>query len=83
VLDELRHCVPEVPLTDWNDLIATDWQANADQEHQDAANIRHNAESLDRETQSAARRAALFDAAEVFLEIATVLCSIALMTGPA
>ncbi len=63
------------------DTAATDWKAKADQERRDADNIRRDAESLDRETQTAARRATLFDAAEVFLEIAIVLCSIALMTG--
>jgi len=60
---------------------ATDWKAKADQERRDADDIRRDAESLDRETQTAARRATLFDGAEVFLEIAIVLCSIALMTG--
>ena len=60
---------------------AADWKSKADQERRDADNIRHDAESLDRETQTAASRATLFDAAEVFLEIAIVLCSIALMIG--
>src|SRR6266699_6312785 len=61
--------------------VASEWKAKADQERRDADGIRHDAESLDRETQTSARRATLFDGAEVFLEIAIVLCSIALMTG--
>jgi hypothetical protein len=63
--------------------VASDWKAKADQERRDADGIRHDAESLDRDTQTSARRATLFDGAEVFLEIAIVLCSIALMTGSA
>jgi hypothetical protein len=38
-------------------------------------------EDLVRETQTAARRATMFDAAEVFVEIAMVLCSVSLLTG--
>jgi hypothetical protein len=61
--------------------VASDWKAKADQERHDAENIRRDTEALDRETQGTASRATLFDGAEVFLEIAIVLCSVALMTG--
>jgi len=61
--------------------VASEWKAKADQERRDADNIRRDADSLERDTQTSARRATLFDGAEVFLEIAIVLCSIALMTG--
>lgn len=57
------------------------WTAKAAQEKEQADQIRHDAEALDHETQQTARRATFFDAAEVFLEISIVLCSIALLTG--
>jgi uncharacterized protein DUF4337 len=60
--------------------VAAAWTEKAKQERQQADDIRHANEELDRETQTAARRATLFDSAEVFLEIAIVLCSIALLT---
>ena len=41
----------------------------------------HSTEELDRETKVTAQRATRFDEAEVFLEIAIVLCSVALLTG--
>jgi hypothetical protein len=43
--------------------------------------IRKENEKLDRETQAIARRATFFDAGEICLEIAIVLCSIALLTN--
>jgi hypothetical protein len=57
------------------------WVDKAAQERTDADEIRHSTEELDRETKSTAQRATRFDEAEVFLEIAIVLCSVALMTG--
>jgi hypothetical protein len=60
--------------------LAATWTDKANQEKQQADEIRHSTEELERETQTAARRATMFDAAEVFLEIAIVLCSIALLT---
>jgi hypothetical protein len=61
--------------------LATTWDEKATEERHQADGIRHDTEELDRETQATARRATLFDSAEVFLEIAIVLCSIALLTG--
>lgn len=63
--------------------LAAAWVEKADQEKQQADDIRRSSEELDRETQTAARRATMFDAAEVFLEIGIVLCSIALLTSAA
>lgn len=61
--------------------LARAWTDKAVQERDQAEQIRKATEALDRETQLAARRASFYDAAEVFLEIAIVLCSIALLTG--
>src|SRR5262245_18152598 len=53
----------------------------ATQEKQQADDIRHSTEDIVRETQTTARRATMFDGAEVFVEIAMVLCSVSLLTG--
>ena len=63
------------------DTVASSWTARADKERHDADDIRKDNEKLDRETQQAATQATLFDAGEVFLEVALVLCSVALLTG--
>src|SRR5499427_7321634 len=60
---------------------AKGWVEKAAQERKDADEIRHSTEELDRETKLIAQRATRFDEAEVFLEIAIVLCSVALLTG--
>lgn len=61
--------------------LARSWSEKAGEEKAQADEIRTSTEELDRDTRLAARRASLFDAGEVFLEIAIVLCSIALLTG--
>ena len=61
--------------------VVAGWKARADKERKDADDIRKENEALDRDTQRAARQATLFDAGEVFLEVALVLCSVALLTG--
>src|SRR5262249_32699633 len=61
--------------------IAKAWVEKAAQEKKDADEIRHSTEELDHETKVIAQRATRFDEAEVFLEIAIVLCSVALLTG--
>jgi hypothetical protein len=61
--------------------VASQWKVKAGQEQHDAETIRSDTESLERATEGTARRATLFDASEVFLEIAIVLCSVALLTG--
>jgi len=57
------------------------WVEKAAQERTEAEEIRHSTEELDRETKLIAQRATRFDEAEVFLEIAIVLCSVSLLTG--
>jgi len=61
--------------------LAADWTDKAGQERRQADDIRHGNEELEHDTQLAAHRAAFCDGGEVFLEIAIVLCSIALLTG--
>jgi len=60
---------------------AAEWLKKGEEERQQADDIRKANEKLDEETQATARRATFFDAAEICLEIAIVLCSIALLTG--
>lgn len=61
--------------------VAAEWTKKAEDERRQADNIRRANEELDHETQATARRATLFDSAEILLEIAIVLCSIALLTA--
>jgi hypothetical protein len=60
---------------------AKEWRLKAEEEKRDADTIRADNEKLDEETHAVARRATFFDGAEIFLEIAIVLCSISLLTG--
>lgn len=62
-------------------VLARAWTEKAGREKEQADEIRKATEELDRDTRLTARRASLFDAGEVFFEIAIVLCSIALLTG--
>jgi hypothetical protein len=59
--------------------VAQGWVSKADQEKKQADNIRKENEERDAETIAIARRASYFDAAEVCLEVAIVLCSLALL----
>jgi hypothetical protein len=61
--------------------LAASWTKKAEEERQQAEEIRLANERLDEETIAVARRATFFDAAEICLEVAIVLCSIALLTG--
>jgi hypothetical protein len=61
--------------------LAAEWGKKADEEQRQAEAIRTENEHLDAETRTAARHATFFDAAEICLEVAIVLCSIALLTG--
>lgn len=61
--------------------VAKEWRRKAEEEKADAETIRHDNEKLDEETHSIARRATFFDGAEICLEVAIVLCSVALLTG--
>jgi len=59
--------------------VAAEWRKKAVSERQEADEIRKNNEELDKATEQTARRATLFDIAEICLEIAIVLCSITLL----
>lgn len=59
--------------------LARTWSEKADAERSQASDIQKENEARDAETTLIARREAFFDAGEVCLEIAIVLCSIALL----
>jgi hypothetical protein len=59
--------------------VAADWKKKAVAERQEADEVRRNNEELDKVTEATARRATVFDIAEICLEIAIVLCSITLL----
>jgi Domain of unknown function (DUF4337) len=61
--------------------LAEAWTKKAEEERHDAEEIRKENEHRDQETNTIARRAAFFDAAEICLEVAIVLCSVSLLTG--
>jgi len=61
--------------------LASTFTKRAQDERLQADDIRTHNQELDGETQRAARRANRFDGAEVFIEVAIVLCSIALLTA--
>jgi hypothetical protein len=61
--------------------VAAEWRKKAVEERGQAEAIRKDNERLDEETQTAARHATFFDASEICLEVAIVLCSIALLTS--
>jgi hypothetical protein len=60
---------------------SAEWAKKAQEEKEQSEEIRKESEALDRETEAVARRATFFDAAEISLEVAIVLCSITLLTG--
>jgi hypothetical protein len=60
--------------------VAEEWKKKAEEERAQAEDIRKANEHLEEETSAAAREANYFDAAEIFLEIAIVLSSVALLT---
>ncbi len=61
------------------EALAASFRDRAAKERIDAAAIRRTAERREEETRQAARRASFYDASEIFLEVAIVLCSIALL----
>ena len=61
--------------------LALTFRDRAAKEKKDAEEIRRTAEGREEEARAAARRAGFYDAAEIFLEVAIVLCSIALLAG--
>jgi hypothetical protein len=61
--------------------LAKEWKRKGEEERAESETIRHANEMLDEETHRTARRATFFDAAEICLEVAIVLSSVALLTG--
>ncbi len=61
--------------------VAEDFRKKSEDQKQGAEVIRVKAKDLEREVEITTRRAGRFDASEIFLEIAIVLCSITLLTG--
>ena len=59
--------------------LAEEFSKDAEKQRKDADEIRKEAEALDRETKIIEHRANNYDAAELFLEVSIVLCSIALL----
>lgn len=61
--------------------LAEDFGRKAEDQKHGAETIRIQAEDLEREVGTTSRRASRFDASEIFLEVAIVLCSITLLTS--
>lgn len=60
--------------------LSDDFKQQSESQKNDAEEVRKKAEEKEHETDSATRKANHFDTAEIFLEIAIVLCSIGLLT---
>jgi hypothetical protein len=61
--------------------VGKEWRRKAEEEKREADQIKIENDKLDEDTHAIARRATFFDASEICLEIAIVLCSISLLTG--
>ncbi len=61
--------------------LSTTFIDRAEKEKKDAEEIRVRAQERQQETRAVARRASFYDASEIFLEVAIVLCSVALLAG--
>ena len=61
--------------------LAEEFSQESESQRKDAEEIRKQAEDKEHETDATSRKANQFDTAEIFLEIAIVLCSISLLTG--
>jgi hypothetical protein len=61
--------------------IAENFGNQAEDQKHGAEAVRAKAEDLEKEVAQTSRRAGRFDASEIFLEVAIVLCSITLLTG--
>ena len=60
---------------------ADDLRKSSKDQRESSEDIEAKAEELEKESDAASLRAAKFDTAEIFLEVAIVLCSITLLTG--
>ena len=58
-----------------------DFHDRSERQKQDAEEIQKQAQELEKETRLMSRRAGFFDLAEIFFEVAIVLCTISLLTG--
>jgi hypothetical protein len=63
------------------EALAETWAKKAEEEREQAEDIRKSSEHLNAETRATAHRATFFDIGEICLEVAIVLCSISLLTG--
>ncbi len=61
--------------------LSEDFKQSAEVQRGEAEQVRQKAEEKEHETDAATRKANHFDTAEIFLEIAIVLCSIGLLTN--
>jgi Domain of unknown function (DUF4337) len=61
--------------------LAESFKKRSEDQKTGAEEIRKQAEEKEKESDAASKKANQFDTAEIFLEIAIVLCSIALLTG--
>src|SRR5580700_10069405 len=59
---------------------AADFRAKGEQQKTDSEKIQKDAEDLGKEVETAGGRARFYDAGELFLEVAIVLCSITLLS---
>ena len=69
-----------VSLLPKGEQLAASFKKRAEDQKAGAEDIRRQAELKEAETEAASKKANQFDTAEIFLEIAIVLCSIALLT---
>ena len=61
--------------------LSEDFKKRSDDQKTGAEDVRKQAQEKEQESDAASKEANLFDTAEIFLEVAIVLCSISLLTG--
>ena len=61
--------------------LAESFKKHSEDQKKAAEEVRNQAQDKERETDAASQKAGRYDTAEIFLEIAIVLCSISLLTG--
>lgn len=61
--------------------LAESFKKRAEDQKKGAEDVRNEAQGKERETDATSQKAGRYDTAEIFLEIAIVLCSISLLTG--
>jgi len=63
------------------DQLSEEFKKESDNQKTGAEEVRKQAEEKEKESEAASKKANQFDTSEIFLEVAIVLCSIALLTG--